>query len=111
MGFPEHRPRASGGYQDDATIPDNGGYRDDLSPADFSGSAGDLADQYEETADENTVGEDDYDDEEYDESDEFDILGGDEFYGEGTGYDPAGFPRQAGRDNGRDNGHAGGLMG
>jgi hypothetical protein len=78
---------------------------DDLSPLDF-GSAGDLADRYEDTAD-----DDDDDDDDYDESDDFDILGDDELYDEGAEYDPSGFPRQAGGENGQAGGPRPGLMG
>jgi hypothetical protein len=94
MGFPNQRPPASGGYQDDATIPDSGSYLDDLSPVDYGGSAGDLTDRFEDTADEA------YDDDDHGESDEHDELGDDELYDEGTEFDPAGNPRQAGRDSG-----------
>jgi hypothetical protein len=120
MGFPDQEPRASDGYTDDATIPDNGRYLDDLSPLDHSGSAGDLSDRYEDTADGDTFDEesdedddyyDDDDDDGYDESDDLGILGDDELYDEGADYDPAGFPRQAGRDNGQASGQWPGMMG
>jgi hypothetical protein len=115
MGFPDQEPRASGGYQDDTTIPDNGRYLDDLSPMD-SGSAGDMSDRYEDTAYGDTAEDDDDDDyydddDDDDESDDLGILGDDELYDEGAEYDPAGFPRQAGRDNGQAGGHRPGMMG
>jgi hypothetical protein len=120
MGFPDQEPRASGGYTDDETIPDNGRYLDDLSSLDYSGSAGDLSDRYEDTVDEDPVDEDaadeddyyyDDDDDDDDESDDLGILGDDELYDEGADYDPSGFPRPAGGDNGQAGGPRPGMMG
>jgi hypothetical protein len=127
MGFPDQEPRASGGYTDDETIPDNGRYLDDLSSLDYSGSAGDLSDRYEDTVDEDAVDEDtvdedtvdeDYDEDDYDdddddddESDDLGILGDDELYDEGADYDPSGFPRPAGGDNGQAGGSRPGMTG
>lgn len=81
MSFPGRRPPATGGYQDDATIPDSARLND-LSSDDLRGSAGDLTDQYEDEPDGAGY------DEDFGDSYDFDDLGDDDLSDDGAEFDP-----------------------
>jgi hypothetical protein len=70
MGLPHHRPSGTGGYSDDATIPDAGLHPDDLGPLEYG--------EYLDAAD-----EDEYDEEDYgNDLDDLDDIGDDELFGD-----------------------------